>query len=121
MIIIIKKLSGKKIRLLAAAVLVVGGTFIPQTAFAYKYYVHCDDGDVMMFEFEDKETAKLYFSILGSGGLFGEHAYHFAISLLALLVPLIRHDCKYRNLRNSKMLLRTFSVPSRLSGVFFVL
>ena len=47
----------------------VGGTFIPQTAFAYKYYVHCDDGDVMKFEFEDKETAKLYFSI------FGEHAY----------------------------------------------
>lgn len=29
MIIIMKKLSGKKIRLLAAAVLVAGGTFIP--------------------------------------------------------------------------------------------
>lgn len=70
-----KKLSGKKIRLLAAAVLVAGGTLIPQTAFAYKYYIHCDDGAVIQVEFANKDEAKDVFNMLAGGRFFGEHAY----------------------------------------------
>ena len=46
-----------------------GGTLIPQTAFAYKYYIHCDDGAVIQVEFANKDEAKDVFNMLAGGRL----------------------------------------------------
>lgn len=65
----------KRIRMmLFGAVLAIGGFVAPQTASAYKYYIHCGDNTIVVYA-DNVEDAEAVFDDLCDKGVFGGGAY----------------------------------------------